>query len=186
MGVPKPPPGALPVRSSRHPPAKGFHGVPPPSMGFPNGPLWSVAQCDTGPTRRVGPLSLSFGAGIAPPRPMKGATPGRRDTSHLCRTPPTRWGAGGARSSRRVCSHLQATEPPSQAEGMPTAPPEHSDPIPLTEAAELVGRTRRTLERRVAAGDLVSRRVVVDGRPVRCVSRAQQLDLYDTAPTQPG
>jgi hypothetical protein len=69
---------------------------------------------------------------------------------------------------------------------MPTAPPEHSDPIPLTEAAELVGRTRRTLERRVAAGDLVSRRVVVDGRPVRCVSRAQLLDLYDTAPTQPG
>ena len=69
---------------------------------------------------------------------------------------------------------------------MPTAPPDHSDPITLTEAAKLVGRTRRTLERRVAAGDLVSRRVVVDGRQVRCVSRAQLLDLYDTAPTQPG
>ena len=186
MGFPNGPLLSVARQELQTPAGKRLPGGVLPSRGCPNGPLWSVAQCDTGPTRRVGPLSLSFGAGIAPPRPMKGATPGRRDTSHLCRTPPTRWGAGGARSSRRVCSHLQATEPPSQAEGMPTAPPEHSDPIPLTEAAELVGRTRRTLERRVAAGDLVSRRVVVDGRQVRCVSRAQQLDLYDTAPTQPG
>lgn len=32
----------------------------PPTMGYPNGPLWSVAQYDTAATCRAGPMSPLF------------------------------------------------------------------------------------------------------------------------------
>lgn len=60
-----------------------------------------------------------------------------------------------------------------------SAPPD--DGLTLAEAAELVGRSRRTLERHAAAGRLVSWTETRDGRELTLVSRAEVERLYASA-----
>lgn len=50
--------------------------------------------------------------------------------------------------------------------------------LTLTEAAELVGKSRRTLERAVASGRLAHEREVVDGRDIVVVQRSSVAELY--------